>query len=242
MWRMLPANHIRQVRHLIKQYCRVSVPSIHILIILTFAWLKLFGCSLGAALIYFSCTIEAVGIILVVLVLALDMFLHSGYNFRRYALLNKLFPPKPPRLLTPQEFEEVGRRETEKALQQLRQYCNSPECKQWKLIKKLNTPSRFSSFVEDGVHLTSDEVEAYERVSSFEAAEDVDDDDDDSEHGPLVQKSPRRYFPGHPNGFGAAQRNGSGAVRTTPRFNRSANNRRSVTPSNRNGGEAMDYD
>jgi hypothetical protein len=71
------------------------------------------------------------------------------------------FPPKP-RLLTKEEFEELGRIETEKALKQLQEYVKSPDCKQWKVVMNLSQPSRFASFVEGGEHLTQDETRLHE--------------------------------------------------------------------------------
>jgi hypothetical protein len=53
-----------------------------------------------------------------------------------------MFPPQK-KLLTMEEFEDEGVRETEKALSDLRAYCSSPECNAWDLSLKLNNPSRY---------------------------------------------------------------------------------------------------
>lgn len=51
------------------------------------------------------------------------------------------FPPKV-KLLTNDQYYEEGVRETKKALEELRQYCSSPECNQWKMALKLQNVKR----------------------------------------------------------------------------------------------------
>ena len=53
----------------------------------------------------------------------------------------KLFRPKIT-LLTEEEYQSQGYEETKKALENLRQFCQSPECKPWKVISKLKSPER----------------------------------------------------------------------------------------------------
>lgn len=45
--------------------------------------------------------------------------------------------------LTEEEYHEQGVRETIKALENLRQYCSSSECNQWKTILSLQKPLRY---------------------------------------------------------------------------------------------------
>ncbi|ESP03086.1 hypothetical protein LOTGIDRAFT_110793, partial [Lottia gigantea] len=66
------------------------------------------------------------------------------------------FPVKR-RLLTEDEYLEMKERETEKALEELREYCKSPKCDSWKVISRIKSPSRFASFVEGEDHLSDDE-------------------------------------------------------------------------------------
>lgn len=58
------------------------------------------------------------------------------------------------------------------ALDQLREFCSSPDCKQWKIVQKLKDPMRFASFIEGESHLTDAEMLSYE----------VDRDDESSAH------------------------------------------------------------
>ncbi|XP_038078390.1 nuclear envelope integral membrane protein 1-like [Patiria miniata] len=67
------------------------------------------------------------------------------------------------RLLTEDEYYEQGRVETRKALDQLREYCRSPDCNQWKMIANLESPKRFAQFIMgDEDHVTGNELSAYE--------------------------------------------------------------------------------
>lgn len=93
--------------------------------------------------------------------------------FRRMWI--RCFPPKP-RLLSREEFEEQGRLETAKALKELQQFVQSPNCKQWKVVMNLSQPTRFASFVEGGEHLTLDETRLHE-----ETINDFSDDDNHSD-------------------------------------------------------------
>jgi len=51
------------------------------------------------------------------------------------------FAPKP-RLLTDEEYERQGREETRKALEALREYCQSPDCNAWKTMSRLSSPQK----------------------------------------------------------------------------------------------------
>lgn len=62
-------------------------------------------------------------------------------NFFCLLFRAKKFPPKP-RLLTNEEFYEQGARETTKALEELKQFCSSPESKPWKMMTRLKNPHR----------------------------------------------------------------------------------------------------
>ncbi|KAK9892440.1 hypothetical protein WA026_019893 [Henosepilachna vigintioctopunctata] len=75
--------------------------------------------------------------------------------------IKKKFPPKI-KLLTNDEYYEQGVRETNKSLQELRKYCLSPECNQWKTALKLKDVKRFASFIEGNSHLSDEEVLEYE--------------------------------------------------------------------------------
>lgn len=71
--------------------------------------------------------------------------------------------PVPPRLLTEEEYRIQGEVETRKALEELREFCNSPDCSAWKTISRIQSPKRFADFVEGSFHLTPNEVSVHEQ-------------------------------------------------------------------------------
>ena len=58
------------------------------------------------------------------------------------AYRRRRFPPKR-RLLTMDEYHTQGEVETRKALDELRQYCQSPGCDAWKTVSRLQSPHRY---------------------------------------------------------------------------------------------------
>jgi hypothetical protein len=92
----------------------------------------------------------------------------------------RFFKPKIS-LLSEAEYMDQSRIETEKALADLRNFCQSPKCNVWKLTSKLTTPSRFAEFVEGSSHLTQQEVMNYSQV-------DFDDEDTSTEEGDGVTR------------------------------------------------------
>lgn len=85
------------------------------------------------------------------------------------------------RLLTEDEYHKEGLKETRKALQDLQDYCSSPECSPWKTVLKLKDPLRFAKFVERGTHVTEDESFDYDTsiAKLIEECEYTDDEDDE---------------------------------------------------------------
>ncbi|MBZ3882873.1 Nuclear envelope integral membrane protein 1 [Sciurus carolinensis] len=71
--------------------------------------------------------------------------------------------PVPPRLLTEEEYRIQGEVETRRALEELREFCNSPDCSAWKTISRIQSPKRFADFVEGSFHLTPNEVSVHEQ-------------------------------------------------------------------------------
>eukprot|EP00096_Caligus_rogercresseyi_P013501 TRINITY_DN6134_c0_g1_i1.p1 TRINITY_DN6134_c0_g1~~TRINITY_DN6134_c0_g1_i1.p1 ORF type:complete len:418 (+),score=144.00 TRINITY_DN6134_c0_g1_i1:282-1535(+) len=142
------------------------------------------GLSLG--LIYLSSYYQSLSFSLCLILMASRFFslswLTSQYRRRFY---------KPNlRLLSESEYMDQSRIETEKALQELRDYCNSPNCKPWKTMRVLASPSRFAEFMDGGSHLSPDEIidyshAVYDEESSYLGGSNqgslTDDDDDDSE-------------------------------------------------------------
>lgn len=143
---------------------------------------------IGLGAIYFSSDFQeaVIGIISVSIV---TYYFPSGrFKFLR-RIYNRCFPPKP-RLLTTEEFEELGRRETEKALKDLREYVKSPNCKQWKVVMNLSQPTRFASFVEGDSHITQDETVEYDKImNDLSDDEEQDDSGSGSDSSSLVEES-----------------------------------------------------
>ncbi|XP_006859659.1 PREDICTED: transmembrane protein 194A [Chrysochloris asiatica] len=75
--------------------------------------------------------------------------------------------PVPPRLLTEEEYRIQGEVETQKALQDLRVFCRSPDCSAWKTVSQIQSPKRFADFVEGSFHLTPNEVSVHEQEYGF---------------------------------------------------------------------------
>ncbi|XP_075407557.1 nuclear envelope integral membrane protein 1 [Tenrec ecaudatus] len=71
--------------------------------------------------------------------------------------------PVLPRLLTEEEYRIQGEVETRKALQELQEYCRSPDCPAWKTVSRIQSPKRFADFVEGSYHLTPHEVSVHEQ-------------------------------------------------------------------------------
>lgn len=50
--------------------------------------------------------------------------------------------PSPPRLLTEEEYRIQGEVETRKALEELRNYCRSPDFSAWTAVSRIQSPKR----------------------------------------------------------------------------------------------------
>ena len=73
--------------------------------------------------------------------------------------------------------------ETEKALDDLRNYCQSPKCAAWKVASRLQSPTRFAEFVQGSPHVTEDEVMSYSHVDFNDIIEETDDEEEIGENG-----------------------------------------------------------
>ncbi|KAK6471054.1 nuclear envelope integral membrane protein 1 [Huso huso] len=71
--------------------------------------------------------------------------------------------PEPPRFLTEEEYRKQGEVETQRALEELREYCSSPDFSAWRTISRIGSPRRFAEFVEGGSHLIPSEVSVHEQ-------------------------------------------------------------------------------
>lgn len=90
------------------------------------------------------------------------------------------------KLLTEDEYHTQGVVETKKALEQLKDYCRSPECKPWQTVSRLKSPVRFAEFIEGSPHLAEEEVMEYSHfdyntTDDEEDEEEILTDDEDAE-------------------------------------------------------------
>ncbi|XP_055632164.1 nuclear envelope integral membrane protein [Toxorhynchites rutilus septentrionalis] len=126
-------------------------------------------------------------------------FFPRSISMRARSFYRNRFPPKR-RFLTEEEYYEQGVKETTKALEELREYCRSPQCKQWSTMLKLRDPTRFASFMEGSSHLIDSEILEYETSNpQMEISDDEGEVDDKSGD----EEEPQR------------ERNQRGASRTT---------------------------
>ncbi|XP_026737084.1 nuclear envelope integral membrane protein 1 [Trichoplusia ni] len=148
---------------------------------------------IGIQMIFFSSEYQEAAAAVIVISLVVKYFPQSLLN-RILGYWRRKFPPKP-RLLSSEEYYEEGARETKMALENLRKYCSSPDCAQWKIMLKLNDSKRFASFVEGNSHLSDDEVLDYEAYAfSLDRTRkpdptanstrnmEISDDDDDTDY------------------------------------------------------------
>ncbi|KAL0271157.1 UNVERIFIED_CONTAM: hypothetical protein PYX00_008345 [Menopon gallinae] len=127
--------------------------------------------------IFYSSAYQEMSVLCLLLLLLYYNF-PASWTSSLLAFWKRRFPPKT-KLLTEDEYHEQGARETVKALEELRKYCSSPECKQWKTVLSLREPVRFAQFVEGKSHLVDSEILEYE--SEARKAHYSLTDDEDSE-------------------------------------------------------------
>ncbi|OXB52912.1 UNVERIFIED_CONTAM: hypothetical protein H355_000052 [Colinus virginianus] len=88
-------------------------------------------------------------------------FVSFGVCYRRAQ--SARLGPSPPRLLTEEEYRIQGEVETRKALEELRNYCRSPDFSAWTAVSRIQSPRRFAEFVGGASHLTASEVSFHEQ-------------------------------------------------------------------------------
>jgi len=94
-----------------------------------------------------------------------------------------IFRPKV-KLLSEEQYQAQRNEETRKALEELRNYCRSPDSKPWSTVTKLASPSRFAEFVEGSPHITEREVIDYSHWDSMETDDEEDRSDVTDDDGP----------------------------------------------------------
>lgn len=147
----------------------------------------------GLSLLFMGTRSEEVSLALVVTVMLSHGIRSSGMLFYCLKLLPRnwvsyrvyyfFFPPKH-KFLSEEEFIIQGSEETKSALEDLREYCNSPDCNAWRVISRLKHPTRFAKFVTSGQHIPDDEVRTYEDDPSPWLTENSEDEEENgSNHG-----------------------------------------------------------
>ncbi|XP_025832391.1 nuclear envelope integral membrane protein 1 isoform X2 [Agrilus planipennis] len=134
----------------------------------------------GLLAVFFSSHFQEAAMGQVIILLTLHNFPDKWIKMTKTYWKRK-FPPKV-RLLTNDEYYQQGVRETTKALEDLRKYCSSPECNQWKTALKLKDVKRFASFIEGDSHISDDEILEYETaIQSTDLTDEEDMFTDDEE-------------------------------------------------------------
>ncbi|KAK3763405.1 hypothetical protein RRG08_050107 [Elysia crispata] len=136
--------------------------------------------ALGLILVYHGCQIPEMAVVVVAVACLIYYFPQGFFSWLRMQRLI-YYPPKR-RLLTEEEYYREGRIETEKALQELKEFCRSPECDTWKTVSRLNNSSRFGRFMGGEDHVT--DVESFNHDSTCEINP-LDLDDSDSSQSEL---------------------------------------------------------
>nr|XP_008113302.1 PREDICTED: nuclear envelope integral membrane protein 1 isoform X1 [Anolis carolinensis] len=121
---------------------------------------------LGLLLLYLSIQIPQISIGLIAIAVCTKNLEYPV--IWAYAIYSrKMFPatakPSPPRLLTEEEYRIQGEIETRKALEELREYCSSPEFSAWKAVSRIQSPKRFADFVEGASHVIPNEISVHEQ-------------------------------------------------------------------------------
>ncbi|XP_072349827.1 nuclear envelope integral membrane protein 1 isoform X1 [Scyliorhinus torazame] len=120
---------------------------------------------LGLLLMYFGIQVQQVALAFIVVAFCIkNLELPLRWTYSAYKKVFKVRgKPKPRKLLTEDEYQREGEVETHKALEELQQFCSSPEFNAWKMVSRLSTPKRFADFVEGEDHLNPNEISVHEQ-------------------------------------------------------------------------------
>ncbi|XP_048784655.1 nuclear envelope integral membrane protein 1 isoform X1 [Lagopus muta] len=121
---------------------------------------------LGLALMYLGIQIRPVAVAFVLIAVCtknVDFPLQWIYGVYNRRAQSAWLGPSPPRLLTEEEYRIQGEVETRKALEELRNYCRSPDFSAWTAVSRIQSPKRFAEFVGGASHLTASEVSFHEQ-------------------------------------------------------------------------------
>ncbi|KAK0133886.1 Nuclear envelope integral membrane protein 1 [Merluccius polli] len=152
----------------------------------------------GLLLVYAGIQIQQVALAFIVAALCAKNMEYPLVVWRKLGLSNRIrWKREPRRLLTEEEYQKQGEEETQKALEELRKYCTSPEFSTWKAVSRIQSPKRFADFVEGLSHLRPNEVAVHAQEYGFGGSflEDELFDSDESEEAvdEDVNSFSRRY-------------------------------------------------
>lgn len=138
---------------------------------------------IGLTLLYMGTRSDVVSFGLITVVVFSHGIRTSGILMRilpktwvSYRIYYFFFPPKH-KFLSLEEYASEGAEETKRALEDLREYCRSPDCDTWRVVSRLKHPTRFASFVATGQHISDEEVKKYEDDPSAWMTSDSDGSD-----------------------------------------------------------------
>uniref|UniRef100_A0A8C6Y6Y6 Nuclear envelope integral membrane protein 1 n=1 Tax=Naja naja TaxID=35670 RepID=A0A8C6Y6Y6_NAJNA len=120
----------------------------------------------GLLLLYLSIQIRYIAVTLIIIAICtknLEYPVIWAYAIYSRKLFTAPEKPSPPRLLSEEEYRIQGEVETRKALEQLREYCRSPEFSAWKAVSRIQSPKRFADFVEGASHVVPNEASVHEQ-------------------------------------------------------------------------------
>nr|XP_020634411.1 nuclear envelope integral membrane protein 1 isoform X1 [Pogona vitticeps] len=121
---------------------------------------------LGLLLLYLGIQIRQIAIALIIIAICtknLEYPVIWAYAIYSRKVLTATAKPSPPRLLTEEEFRIQGEIETRRALEELREYCTSPDFSAWKAVSRIQSPKRFADFIEGASHVNPNEVSVHEQ-------------------------------------------------------------------------------
>lgn len=131
----------------------------------------------GLATVVLSSYHQAASLLVAILLLSWAAIPGSVKSSARTVVIKTFFRPEH-KLLSEEEFITQGVVETRKALEELKEYCRSPESKPWQTVRKLQSPVRFAEFIEGSPHLTEAEVMEYSHFD-YNTTDDEEDDEDE---------------------------------------------------------------
>ncbi|XP_013871685.1 nuclear envelope integral membrane protein 1 [Austrofundulus limnaeus] len=149
----------------------------------------------GLLLIYLGMQIQQVALAVIVAALFsknLEYPVSLAVAAWRKIMRRIYWKPLPRRLLTEEEYQKEGEEETQRALEELRKYCNSPEFSPWRAVSRLQSPKRFADFIEGSPHLMPNEVSVHAQEYGLAGLwfddESFDTDDEQDDDKPSVKQ------------------------------------------------------